>query len=50
MMTESLVSWRSLSSDQIENQNAWILKIMGVLISVAILGSIIGFLLSIHIL
>ena len=43
---ESLVSWRSLSSETINNQQKWLYKIMGVLMGVITFGAVIGFLLS----
>lgn len=45
-MTESLVSWRSLSSETINNQQKWFLKIMFWLIGLFTIGVIIGFLIS----
>lgn len=43
---ESLVSWRSLSSETINNQQKWIYRVMGVLMGVITLSAVIGFLLS----
>lgn len=46
---ESLVSWRSLSSETINNQQKWMYRIMFGLMGVIIIGAVIGFLLSLDI-
>lgn len=45
-MEESLLSWRSLSSETINNQQKWLYRIMFGLMGVITIGALIGFLIS----
>lgn len=42
-MEESLLSWRSLSSETINNQQKWIYKIMSILMVIITICAVIGF-------